>query len=471
MQTEPHGDASRIPPIRYLLVAWILVLSAIAFLDRTNISIAGVKIGQEFHIDNPHLGWVFSAFLVGYAAFQIPGGVLARRFGPRGVLALGLAWWGVFTALTALVPPQAAGALMVLILIRMALGAGEAVMYPAANQFVERWFPMWERGKANGIVFGGVGLGSAIAPPLLTAIMLRYGWQASFWFCAALGLAAGGVWYVAARNTPEVHPWVGAEELAMIARGRGDRRDGMALAMGGTAGKTPVPWRRIFTSRSILAITGSYFTYGYVSWIFFSWFYIYLSEVRGLSLRSSAVYSIFPFAAMSAGSLLGGLLSDWLARRFSERAGRCFLPAFALALTALLLTAGSRVHQAQAASLILAGGAGALYLSQSCFWSVTSNFAGTFTGVVSGAMNMGCQIGAAVTASLTPLIAARFGWQASFSTATALAILGAAAWLLVDPDARLDPGTPGRERIFSTGWAENQTTATATLTSQEEQRR
>ncbi len=439
MRTEPRANAPQTLPIRYLLVVWILVLSAIAFLDRTNISIAGVKIGQDFRIDNPHLGWVFSAFLVGYAAFQIPGGVLVRRFGSRRVLALGLVWWGVFTALTALVPPRAPGALAELILIRMALGAGEAVMYPAANQFVERWFPAWERGRANGIVFGGVGLGSAIAPPLLTAIMLRYGWHASFWFCAAAGVVAGAVWYAAARNTPESHPWVRPEELATIVRGRGDPRDGTALALAEAVRKAPVPWGRILTSRSILAVTASYFTYGYVSWIFFSWFYIYLSEVRGLSLRSSAVYSIFPFAAMSVGSLLGGVLSDWLDRRFSARAGRCFLPAFALAMTALLLTAGSRVHEARAASLILAGGAGALYLSQSCFWSVTSNFAGTFTGVVSGAMNMGCQIGAAVTASVTPLIAAHFGWQASFSTATVLAFLGAAAWLLVDPHERLNP--------------------------------
>ncbi len=432
MLIDRNANAPRNLPIRYLLVTGILILSAIAFLDRTNISIAGVKIGQEFQIDNPHLGWVFSAFLVGYAVFQIPGGVLARRFGPRRLLAFGLVWWGIFTILTALVPPHRPAALAELILIRAALGAGEAVMYPSANQFVERWFPMRERGKANGIIFGGVGLGSALAPPLLTAIMLRYGWHAPFWFCAALGIAAGGVWYWAARNTPESHPWVSSAELATIVQGRGDRED-----LSCHAERASVPWGEIFTNRSILAITASYFTYGYISWIFFSWFYLYLAEVRGLSLQSSAVYSIFPFAAMSLGSLLGGVLSDWLVRRFGPRVGRCFLPAVALSVTAFLLTAGSRVHQAQSASLILACGAGALYLSQSCFWSVTSDFAGGFAGVVSGAMNMGCQIGAAVTASLTPLIAAHFGWQASFSTATGLALLGGLVWLLVDPNARL----------------------------------
>lgn len=422
-------------PMRYVLVVWLMVMGGIAFMDRTNISIAGIELGREFHIDNTHLGWVFSAFLIGYASFQVPGGVLARRFGPRKVLTWGVIWWGIFTALTAAAPAGVPAALLMLILIRIALGAGEAVMFPAANQFEERWIPMNERGRSNGIIFGGVGLGSALAPPLLTAIILRYGWHVSFWFCAVLGVLAGIVWYVAARNTPEEHPWVSAGELAHIARGRGDVNGGAAKA---AMHKKKTPWGRILTSKNFLAITGSYFTYGYVSWIFFSWFYIYLSQVRGLSLKTSAWYSMVPFMAMTVGCLLGGTASDWLAVHVSARAGRSYLPCFALVLTAALLASGATAHSAAAASLVLAGGAGALYLSQSCYFSVTADYAGDFTGPVSGAMNMGCQIGGAITASLTPLIAAHFGWIASFVTAAVLAVLGGLAWLLVDPNARLE---------------------------------
>ncbi len=424
-------------PVRYLLVFWIFVLAMIAFLDRTNISIAGVQISREFGIDNSHLGWVFSAFLIGYAGFQIPGGVLARRYGPRRVLAVCVVWWGVFTALTTMAPTGMRGALLVLVLIRVALGAGEAVMFPSANQFVERWFPMNERGKANGIIFGGVGLGSGVAPPLLTAIILRYGWHASFWFCAVAGVLAGGVWYLTARDKPELHPWVNASELALIVAGREDAPEGEAALSMPKQARTPVPWKLIFRSKEMMALTGSYFTFGYVSWIFFSWFYIYLAQVRGLSLKTSAVYSMFPFIAMSLGSLTGGVASDWLARRWSARVGRCFLPAFALALTAVLMLVGSRAQSAVTATAVLACGAGALYLSQSCFWSVTADFAGEHAGVVSGTMNMGCQIGGAVTASLTPLLAAHFGWDASFLAATLFAVLGAAGWLAVNPDARL----------------------------------
>ena len=445
---KPDSDLS----MRYLLVLWLMVMGAIAFMDRTNISIAGIEIGRDFKIDDTHLGWVFSAFLVGYASFQIPGGVLARRFGPRLVLALGVIWWGVFTALTAAAPPGAPAALLVLILIRIALGAGEAVMYPSANQFVERWIPIGERGRANGIIFGGVGLGSGLAPPLLTAIILRYGWHVSFWFCAVAGVLTGVVWYAAARNTPEEHPWVGAGELNHIVCGRGDMESGAKAERTGPDEKSKVPWEKIVRSKDILALTGSYFTYGYVSWIFFSWFYIYLSQVRGLSLKTSALYSMLPFIAMTVGCFTGGVASDWLARHVSVRAGRCYLPAFALVLTGALLAVGSQAHGARTASLVLAGGAGALYLSQSSFWSVTADFAGQYAGVVSGAMNMGCQIGGAVTASLTPLIAAHLGWVASFMTASVLAVLGGLAWLAVNPSARLaqrnaDAGRSPREAL------------------------
>ncbi len=424
-------------PIRYVLVAWLFVLSAVAYLDRTNISIAGIQIGKEFAIDHTHLGWVFSAFLIGYAAFQIPAGLLAHRFGPRLVLTFAALWWGLFTVLTAVVPPTISGSVIVLVLVRFALGAGEATMYPATTQFVERWFPIKERGKANGIIFGGVGVGSGFTPPLVTAIILRYGWRASFWFSAVVGIGVGVIWYLAARDSPEEHPLVTVQESALIRQGReltvGSSPENQAEA----TRKRNVPWSKIFGSKEMLALTLSYFSFGYVAWIFFGWFYIYLAEVRGLNLKTSAVYTMLPFIGMTVGCLLGGVVSDWIVRRFYLRLGRCILPAVAMALTAVLMVLGSRARDAETASLLLAFGAGILYIAQSCFWAVAADFAGEYAGVASGIMNMGAQIGGACTASLTPLIAAHFGWEMSFFIAAFLALLGAVAWLFVDPKRSL----------------------------------
>jgi ACS family glucarate transporter-like MFS transporter len=140
---------------------------------------------------------------------------------------------------------------------------------------------------------------------------------------------------------------------------------------------------------------------------------------------------------MTVGCLLGGAINDRLTKWRGPRAGRCALAACAITVAGIFIALGSQVQSARLASVVLAGGAGALYLAQSSFWSVTADLAGTSSGSVSGFMNMGNQIGAAITASLTPWLAGRFGWTTSFLVAAALCILGAASWLLVDPSQRL----------------------------------
>jgi ACS family glucarate transporter-like MFS transporter len=413
--------------MRWVLIFWMFVISAIAYLDRVNISIAGGFIEKEFGFDHVHLGWALSAFLLGYAFFQAPGGRLADRFGPRRILALGTIWWAVFTSLTAAVPGKLAGALLVLMAVRFLLGVGEAVVYPSSNRLVASWIPSQERGLANGLIFAGVGAGAGVTPPLITFILIHYGWRWSFWVSAAIGLAAGVVWFLLARDKPEEHSWVSAEEAAHIRAGLPSR----------VTEKKPLAWSRIFASRDVLAVTFSYFCYGYVAYIFFSWFFIYLNQVRGLNLKSSSYYSMLPFLAMAVCSTLGGLASDTLTRTVSKRIGRCGVACAGMLLCTIFLALGSYAADVRLASVVLAGGAGALYLSQSSFWSVTSEMAGASAGSVSGVMNMGNQIGGAVTASLTPVIAEHFGWETSFFFAAALCAIGGLLWLAVDVDRGL----------------------------------
>jgi ACS family glucarate transporter-like MFS transporter len=185
---------------------------------------------------------------------------------------------------------------------------------------------------------------------------------------------------------------------------------------------------------SIAALTASYAAYGYVAWIFFAWIYIYLAQVRGLNLKTSALYAMFPFIAMTAGSLCGGVLCDWIVRRYGLRMGRCLVPAISFAVAAVLLVVGSRAQNGHSAGLILACGAGTLYLAQSSFFAVSADIAVEHVGVVTGLINMGGQIGGACTASLTPLIAAHFGWEMSFLAAAVLAVAGSLAWIIIDPN-------------------------------------
>jgi ACS family glucarate transporter-like MFS transporter len=416
--------------VRWFLIAWLFVLSAVAFLDRVNLSIAGGSLSTEYRLSNVQFGLLSTALLIGYTLFQTPAGWLADRFGPRRVLTGGVLWWGVFTALTAAVPVSIGRPLAALIAVRFLLGAGEAIMYPASNQFVSRWIPTQERGAANGLIFAGVGAGSGLSPFLVIYTMAHHGWRFSFWVCALIGCATGVVWYLAARDTPQEHQHVSPVELTKIQCGLtlGSRTD--------RTGGASSPWPSILTSKDIWLVTASYFCYGYVAWIFFAWFYRYLSEVRGLNLKVSAFYGTLPFLAMALSCPLGGLLSDVLTRAAGRRVGRCGVAAFAIALAGVFLAFGSRVDNARLASIVLAGGAGALYLSQSSFWSVSADIGGSYSGSVSGFMNMGAQAGGALTASLTPWIAAHYGWTASFLVAAALCGIGAFAWLLVDPDRK-----------------------------------
>ena len=406
-------------------MGWMFLVSAIAYLDRVNLSIAGQAVQKDHGLTDVQLGWVFSAFLIGYAMFQVPGGWLADRYGPRIVISAGVVWWGVFTALTALVPPGLAVSVALLLGTRFLLGAGEAVLFPSSNKLVSAWIPSSERGLANGLIFAGVGAGAGITPPLIIYILTHWGWHVSFYASASIGLLVGLGWFLLVRDKPRSHPFASTEEVKKIEAG---------IPAASHAEAPALSWRAILGSRNVWAVTASYFTFGYVTYIFFSWFFIYLSRVRGLDLKSSALYSMLPFLAMVGGALLGGWVADWITVHVSRRLGRCGVAAFGLLLASVFLALATQVESARVASIVLAGGAGAIYLSQSAFWAVTADIAGKSAGTVSGLMNMGGQLGGAITASLTPWIAEHFGWTASFLTAAVVCLVGSFAWGLVRPD-------------------------------------
>jgi ACS family glucarate transporter-like MFS transporter len=421
----PAGAATR-SNVRWLMIGLALVVAAVSFLDRTNISIAATYLRKDLGLTNVQLGVVFSAFALGYAFTQPLAGWVADRFGAYRTMAIGILWWSALTAAVALLPTGIPSAFAILLGVRFILGIGEAVIFPASNRMVVSWMPSQERGFANGLIFAGVGIGAGIAPPLVTNVMLMHGWRAAFWVCAAVGLAVLVMWLLLAREKPEQHPKVNAAELAHIQAGRTARK---------AATIQRLAWKSILTDRRIGLLTLSYFCFGYVAYMFFSWFFIYLSTVRGLDLKSSGLYGMLPFIAMAIASPLGGWVSDIIAKRYGARAGRCFVAAFGMGMAAVFVAAATQVADARLAAIVLAGGSGALYLAQSAFWTLSAEVGQASAGSVSGVMNMGCQIGGVVVASLTPIIAGAIGWPASILVAAAVALVGAVTWLFIVPPA------------------------------------
>lgn len=419
---------------RWLIVALMFVVSAVSYLDRNNLSIAAAPIKKSFDLTDVELGIVFSAFALGYALSQPLAGWLADRFGAYRTVAIALLWWCFFTTLTPIVPPSAQHALFWLIAVRCMLGIGESIIYPACNRLVSSWIPKSERGVANGWIFAGVGVGGGIAPPLVTWIVLRLGWQWAFYVSALIGMVIVCIWLALVRNQPMAHPAVTADELAYIQAG---------LPPASKVPQARLGWKAVLTDRQVSLLTFSYFCFGYVAYIFFSWFFIYLSTVRGLDLKASAVLATLPFLAMTVFSPLGGMISDRVARAGRERIARCGIAAVSMIVAGLFVAAATRVVDARVASLILAGGAGSLYIAQSAYWTLSANIGGPSAGVVSGVMNMGAQLGGVVTASMTPVVAKMFGWDASFLVAACVGIAGGLAWLFVDPDHRLSMPNAG----------------------------
>ncbi len=311
--------------MRWQLIGWLFLLSAISYLDRVNLSIAGGTLAHDYGLSRQQLSWILGAFTAGYALCQAPAGRVADVLGPRRTLAIAAVWWAVFSSLSAAVPvgPLALGLFLG---IRFSLGVGEATMYPASNRVVARWIPVRERGIATGLIFTGVGIGTALAAPLVTTVMLRYGWRASFPVCGVLGLFVGAAWFLIARDTPEQSARVSAAERVLI-------REGISPRV--TA--PPLAWRDILLNRDVALLTIAYFCYGYSAYIFFNWFFTYLSTLRHLELHATARYAMLPGLGMALGSCCGGWINDRLTKRYGPRVGRCFFASAAVTLAAVFI--------------------------------------------------------------------------------------------------------------------------------------
>lgn len=414
--------------VRWNILALIFVISTITYLDRVNISIAARYITTQYGLTDVQMGKIFSAFILAYGLFQVPGGWLGDRFGPRVVLAAAVVWWSAFTSLTAL-PHWFSLALTPvwsLMLIRFCLGAGEAAAWPNFNRTIANWIPAKERGFAASVPLTGGSLGAAVAPPLIAFVMLKFGWEESFHLCAAIGVVAAFGWYAYVRNTPEEHPGVNSAELSLIAR---------EPQVKPLAPKTP--WKAIFTNRNAWLLFLSAMTCGYLVYIYMSWFYVYLVEERKLSLLKGSVFTTGPFIAMSLMTPVGGILSDRLTRRFGKTIGRRAISMSGMIISGITLYIGVHTPNINVAIIGLSVGAGAIYFALAAHWATTIDVSKEHAGTVSGIMNWGGNMGGMVSPILTPILVKEWGWKPALDIAGAIILCGAFIWLLVEPERPL----------------------------------
>ena len=412
---------------RWKILALLFLISVITYVDRGNISVAARQMMPALGLTQLQMGNVFSAFVLGYALFQIPGGWMGDRWGARRVLAGAVVWWSLFTALTAvagtLPTADVLGVLGSLILIRFLIGVGEAAALPNFNRSVADWFPLRERGLGMGVSIGGLGIGLALTQPLVAWMMVNYGWQSPFYAAGAAGLLIAGLWGWYATDRPEQHRGVNAEELAVI----------KGTAAPPATHPEPVPWAAFLRTPTIRWIVLSYTGLGYVAYVYISWFYLYLVNERGFDVLRGSFFATGPFLAITVLCPFGGWVTDRLVHRLGINGGRSSVGCAGMLLSGACIVAGAQIAEPYAAITMLSLGAGFLYFTVGAFWASTIDLAPRHSGTLSGIMNTGANVGGTISPTLTPWLAEQFGWNVSLGFAAGVAILGGLLWLLIRP--------------------------------------
>ena len=406
-------------------VLWLTVLAyMITYMDRVVISTAAPAIQQEYGFSNVTMGWIFFAFQISYALFQIPGGWLGDRIGPRRALTWVVTWWSAFTALT--VTAWSASSMIV---IRFLFGMGEAGAFPIATRSLSRWMLPSERGWAQGVTHAGARLGAAMTPVLVAFLILQYGWRAPFLIFALVGLVWAAAWFYYYRDNPREHGSVNAEELEKIEAALGNR----------SSLRKSVPWKRLLANRTIWLLSAMYFCYGYSIVTFLAWFPKYLSEARELDLAQMGIYASVPLAAGVLGDLAGGYFSDGLLKRSGnlKMARRLVaIAGFLIAGVMVPLAATSADPMVSIAFFALA--VFGLELTVGVSWAVTLDIGGEYAGSVSAVMNTFGNIAGALTAAATGYIVTHSGWSEAFYVVAAFCFMGAILFLWLDASKRLD---------------------------------
>jgi len=420
--TVPALQPSR---ARHVAVGFTLLLAAIAYLDRICISTAAPAIGADLGLSDAEMGFVFSAFTLAYALFEVPSGWFADRFGARVTLTRIVIWWSAMTAATGL-----AGGLVSLLAVRLLFGVGEAGMFPATARAFARWLPAAERGRAFGLLIMTAALGGAAAQPLVVALLRQMSWRQAFPIFGSLGVLWAVAWWRWFRDDPAEHGGVNATELATILAGRREMPH-----------HEPVPWGLVVRNRTLFALCVMYGA-GIYGWYFYlTWLPTYLLRARGFDLSHVGWLAALPLVAIAAGVFTGGWLSDLLARRWGSRAGRRAPGLVGFPLAAVAVTAAVLTPSPILSAWFLAAAAGLAALGVAPAWAVCLEIGGPHAGVVAGAMNTFGNLGGTLSPTVVGLSLGRWNsWSAPLASVALFYLVAAVAWLAIDPAKRVEVG-------------------------------
>ncbi|HTJ88729.1 MAG TPA: MFS transporter [Acidocella sp.] len=409
-----------------VVLALLCAMYFITYIDRVNVGTAASGIQHDLHLSNTELGLVFSAFAYPYLLFQIGGGWIADRFGPRSTLFLGGLIWAAATIATGLV-----GGLTSLFVARLLLGFGEGATFPTATRAMQSWVPKQKRGYAQGLTHAFSRLGTAVTPPIIALLMVAFNWRFSFVIVGVVSFAWVLVWFWYFRDDPKEHPSITAEELHSLPPPAVVKTE-----------KPKVPWGALIGR--MWPVTLTYFCYGWGLWLYLNWIPLFFKNNYHMNIKHSALFASSVFFAGVVGDTLGGMLSDGLLRATGNvRLARIgvIVVGFLGALASLLPIFFT--HNTDAVALCLAGAFFFGELIIGPIWSVPMDIAPKYSGTAAGLMNSGSAL-AAIVSPLTAgyVIDLTGNWYLPFLMTIAVLLLGAALAFVMHPERPLEKLQP-----------------------------
>ncbi len=425
----PATGATLMESLRHRVRGKVLLLLCgmyfITYMDRVSISTAAPFIKQDLGLTSTQLGLALAAFSIPYAFFQIFGGVLSDKFGPRIVLTVVGVVWALTTVCTGL-----SVGLVTLFAARLGLGFGEGAAFPTATNAMAKWLPTDRRAFGQGITHAFARIGNAIAPLVVAGLIAVYNWRLAFVVLGIISLMWAIVWAFYYRDRPADHPKITDTELAELTP---DQRSDV---------RPPVPWKALFAR--ILPVTFVDFCYGWMLWVYLTWIPSFFHESFGLDLAKFAAFSALVLIAGVFGDMAGGLISDALLRRTGSLkiARRAVLVAGLLG-SFVFIAPTLFVHNLVLTIVCLAAAFFLLELTNPVLWAIPMDIAPNHAGTAGGLMNTGFGIAGIVSPIVFGLlIDVSGGWVMSFALSAALLLVGALASLLINPARQVPDTTP-----------------------------
>ena len=401
-------------------VAWLIfAISFISYMDRVNLSVATPVIMQEFGFTKIDMGLIQSFFFAGYALMQVPGGMMAEKFGHRFTGSIAVAWWSLFTGLTAIASGRYSFAF-----VRLMFGLGEAPIYPAFAIAEHKWFNKDEKGKASSFILNGCFFGPVVGPAVVVWLMTTFGWHHVFLSFGAIGLVLAYLWHKYVTDDPANSPYVNEAELAHINEGRAAEAE-----------KKIAPWGKLLRSSQFWALGIQFLVTDYIMYVFLAWLPLYLMEVHGFSLSKMGIWAAAPWLALMLVVFTCGYFTDKVIRAgASHNFVKTLTGAAGILLCACTLFISTKTADPMMNVFWLSVSLGSLGLTMSASWSRVITMGGQYAGSVSGWMNFWGNVGGVLAPTTTAWVATNYGWQAALAATAVTGVIGAAAWFLVKPD-------------------------------------